>query len=230
MLLWLIETDVFQMPQLHKHFNVACKLIKIVNYYKRDWDETTGDDPTDRWGTSTYYFETDDEGNVTRQLQVFKNGKTLKYDTEYIEDKFGGLSEATLDHEEFKPYHIHGDEFERLWLSTDYHKFPEIVYTEDVLWGQPRLEGRRLAVGDIVSHVDVNRSEYIVADDYEITIQQVKQALGYCSSLQCVKDKVLKYCHNCTLRVQQDGEADGEEKDNWKRAERLLKEFFGQPD
>jgi hypothetical protein len=24
LLLWLIETDVFQMPQLHKHFNVAC--------------------------------------------------------------------------------------------------------------------------------------------------------------------------------------------------------------
>ena len=24
MLLWLIETDVFQMPQLHKHLNVAC--------------------------------------------------------------------------------------------------------------------------------------------------------------------------------------------------------------
>jgi hypothetical protein len=23
LLLWLIETDVFQMPQLHKHFNVG---------------------------------------------------------------------------------------------------------------------------------------------------------------------------------------------------------------
>ncbi len=26
MLLWLIETEVFQMPQLHKHFNVSCYL------------------------------------------------------------------------------------------------------------------------------------------------------------------------------------------------------------
>jgi hypothetical protein len=24
LLLWLIETDVFQLPQLHKHFNVVC--------------------------------------------------------------------------------------------------------------------------------------------------------------------------------------------------------------
>lgn len=58
-----------------------------------------------------------------------------------------------------------------------------------------------------VSHVDVNRSAYIAGDDYEISLQEVRQALTYCSSLQCVKDEVLKYCHNCTLRVQQDGEA-----------------------
>ena len=197
-----------------------------MNYYKRDWDETTGEEPTDSWGTSTYYFETDDSGNVTRQLQLFQNGKALKYDTEYIEDKFGGLSEASIDLEEFRPYVIPADEFEQVWLTTDYRKFPEIIFTDDILWGQPRLEGRRLAVGDIVSHVDVNRSAAIAANDYEISLQQTRQALSYCSSLQCVKDNVLKYCHNCTLRVQQDNEADGEEQDNWIRAERLLNEFF----
>lgn len=198
-----------------------------MNYFKRDWDETTADELTDSWGVSTYYFESDNEGYVTRQLQIFKNGKALKYDTEYREDKFGGISEVPLDLDEFNSYRIHADEFERLWLSTGYKKFPEIIFTEDVLWGQPRLEGRRLAVGDIVSQMDVNRSACIAADDYGITIQQVRQALVYCCSLKCVKDKVLKYCHNCTLRVQQDGgKADGEEQDNWKRAGRLLEEFF----
>lgn len=197
-----------------------------MKYFKREWNETTGDELTDSWGTSTYYFETDDEGNVNRQLEIFQNGKVLKYDTEYIEDKFGGLSQVPLDFEDFNPYLIHADEFDRLWLSSEYKKFPEIIFTRDVLWGQPRLEGRRLAVGDIVSHVDVNRSVNIAADDYEITLQQVRQALSYCSCLMCVKVQVIKYCHNCTLRVKQDGEADGEEQDNWKRAKRLLNEFF----
>ena len=200
-----------------------------MNYYKRDWDETTGEEPTDSWGTSTYYFETDDSRNVNRQLQLYQNGRALKYDNIYLEDKFGGLSEVPLDLEEFLIYVISANEFEQIWLATDYKKFPEIIFTDDVLWGQPRLEGRRLAVGDIVSQVDVNRSAAITGDDYEISLQQVRQALCYCSSLQCVKDKVIKYCHNCTLRVQQDGEADGEEQNNWIRAERLLNEFFMQP-
>jgi hypothetical protein len=30
LLLWLIETDVFQLPQLHKHFNVACNFLKTT--------------------------------------------------------------------------------------------------------------------------------------------------------------------------------------------------------
>lgn len=112
-------------------------------------------------------------------------------------------------------------------FGTDaFNKYPEIVFTEDVLWGQPRLQGRRLAVGDVVCHVDGNRSAIIAAEDYEMSLSQTRQALNYCASLQCVKDQVLLYCHNCTLRVHQDGEADGDEQDNWVRAKRLLGEFF----
>ncbi|WP_073288442.1 DUF433 domain-containing protein [Hymenobacter psychrotolerans] len=108
----------------------------------------------------------------------------------------------------------------------DYKQFPEIVITENILWGQPRLEGRRLAVGDIVSQVDINSTIYEALQDYEITLQQARQALHYCRTLQCVRDKPIKFCHNCTLRVQQEGEVDGEEQDNWKRADRLFKEYF----
>lgn len=35
MLLWLIETDVFQIPQLHKHFNVGCNQNNHLNMAKR---------------------------------------------------------------------------------------------------------------------------------------------------------------------------------------------------
>ena len=193
-----------------------------MNYYKRSWDESTGDPLTDNWGTSIYYFETDDNGNVIRQMEIFTNGNAIKYDTQYIEDKFGGLSEAPLDPAEFAPFTIPAVEFEQRWATTFYKKFPEIIFTNDVLWGQPRLEGRRLAVGDIVSQVSVEESISVAAQDYEMSIQQVRQALSYCSTLQCVKDQVIKYCHNCTLRVQQDGECFGEEQDNWIRAGQLL--------
>ena len=197
-----------------------------MNYFKRDTEEASGNELTDSWGVSSFYFETDNEGSVTRQLELFKNGNALKYDSEYQEDKFGGISEGRLDIEEFEPYRIKADEFEQLWLTLEHKRFPEIIFTADTLWGRPRLDGRRLAVGDIVSLVDVNRSASLVANDYEITLQQVRQSLGYCSSLQCVKDKVLKYCKNCTLSIQQGDEADGHEQENWNRAKSLLKEFF----
>lgn len=180
---------------------------------------------TNSWGSCYYYFETDDQLNVARQIEIYEFGPILKYDTEYNEDKFGGLAEGALG-EEFESFQIEHKEFEQIWLSTHYKKFPEIVLTEDTLWGQPRLEGRRLAVGDIVSHAAVHNSAADAAEDYAISLQQVKQALLYCKTLQCLKDNPINYCHNCTLRVQQEGEADGEEKDNWIRAEKLYGKYF----
>ncbi|RSK44756.1 hypothetical protein [Hymenobacter perfusus] len=83
-----------------------------MRYYKRYWEETTGDIATDNWGTSCFYFETDEQLCVQRQLQVFGNGQVLKYDINYVEDKLGGLSEAPLDID-FVPYEIIKEEFEQ---------------------------------------------------------------------------------------------------------------------
>jgi hypothetical protein len=84
-----------------------------MNYYKRHWDETTGEELTDSWGTSTYYFEADSDNNVIRQLQVFENGRGLKYWTEFIEDNYGMLSDQPLDSDEFAPHVIDRSEFEK---------------------------------------------------------------------------------------------------------------------
>ena len=75
-----------------------------MNYFKRYWDESTGDKLTDSWGTSTFFFETDQNLNVVKQIQVFENNQVLKYDSEYLDDKFGGLSEIPIDIEEFARY------------------------------------------------------------------------------------------------------------------------------
>lgn len=89
-----------------------------MNYFKRHWDQTTGEDHTDSWGKSTYYFETDAEYFPTRQIQVFQNGKALKYDNEHISDDYGFLADQALEIEEFEPYKIDNVEFEKVWTST----------------------------------------------------------------------------------------------------------------
>ncbi|UOQ71808.1 DUF433 domain-containing protein [Hymenobacter cellulosilyticus] len=198
-------------------------------YYKWYWDETTGTIPTNSWGTSWHYYETDGAGTVVRQVEVFANGQALKYDAEYDEDRYGGLAEAPItaaDVEEFGLISIDGREFGQVWVSTSYDRYPEIVVTTDCLWGQPRLDGRRLAVGDIVCLVDRYQSLSETLADFELSLQQIKQALRYCRTLQCVQDLPLRFCHNCTLRVRQDDVSDGEEEDNWVRAERLYQQYF----
>lgn len=84
-------------------------------YFNRPWNETTGDPLTEDWGTSTYYFETNQNGEVVRQLEVYSNSKRLKYTREHLQDKFGGLSEVPLDLVEFGEFQINKDEFEEAW-------------------------------------------------------------------------------------------------------------------
>jgi hypothetical protein len=89
-----------------------------MNYYKRHWNETTGEELTDSWGTSTFYFETDRDNNVLRQIQVFENGKGLKYWTNFIKDKYGALSNQPLDPNDFSPYKIDKGDFEKAWTKV----------------------------------------------------------------------------------------------------------------
>ena len=197
-------------------------------YFKREWDKTTGEEQTASWGKSVYYFETDLHFNILRQMQVFENGKTLKYDREYLDDKFGGLTESPLELDGF--IEIACEEFAWLWAISVYKRFPEIVCTHDCLWGQPRLEGRRLAVGDIVSLVDVYHEDIgVTMKDFELSLQQIRQTLHYCKVLQCKTDKPKKFCHNCVLRVEQFKESidkDDPEQPNWQRAARLFEKYY----
>ncbi len=98
--------------------------------------------------------------------------------------------------------------------------------TSDVLQGSPRLDGHRLAVGDVVSSVDINEnlSNYLL--DCNLNINQIQECLEYCRTKQCVVDSPNKFCHNCTIRVQQDNDVLDDEQDNWLRAEKLFRLFF----
>ena len=91
----------------------------MTRYFKRYWDETTGDELTDSWGTSTYYFETDADLNIIRQIQVFQNGQVLKYQQPFTEDEFGMLSDQRLDEEVFKEFSINSNEFTSTWNKLE---------------------------------------------------------------------------------------------------------------
>jgi len=85
-----------------------------MKYYKRNWDETRGDE-FDSWGKSILYFETDKSGLPNKQIEVYQNGKILKYDRTKLEDEFGGLGDQVLDIEEYSEFEISKEEFEKIW-------------------------------------------------------------------------------------------------------------------
>lgn len=56
----------------------------------------------------------------------------------------------------------------------------EIVTTEDVLGGEPRLEGRRISVLQVTDMVlDAGHSPEYVADQLDISLAEVHTALAY---------------------------------------------------
>ncbi len=86
-----------------------------MRYFKKNWEETTGDELTDDWGVSIFYFETDDSLNVLKQIQIFENGNILKYDELNNEDEFGAMADQSLEEEEFLDCEITKEEFYNIW-------------------------------------------------------------------------------------------------------------------
>ncbi|MEZ7526502.1 hypothetical protein [Cloacibacterium normanense] len=86
-----------------------------MRYFKKNWEETTGDELTDNWGVSIFYFETDDSLNVFKQTQIFENGNILKYDELNNEDEFGAMADQSLEEEEFLDCEISKEEFYNIW-------------------------------------------------------------------------------------------------------------------
>ena len=66
-----------------------------MRYFKAYWDESRGD-KFDSWGHSWWYFETNDNCDVLRQVEKYENGVILRYDKLHVEDEYGGLAEEPL--------------------------------------------------------------------------------------------------------------------------------------
>ncbi|HEY2588175.1 MAG TPA: hypothetical protein VGI81_20700 [Tepidisphaeraceae bacterium] len=66
-----------------------------MRYVKGYWNEGRGD-AFDSWGRSWWYFETDDTGNVLRQVGSYENGIILRYDESHLDDEYGRLAEKPV--------------------------------------------------------------------------------------------------------------------------------------
>lgn len=85
-----------------------------MRYFKRYWDEPRGD-AHDAWGCSWWFFEADPAGVVTRQVEVYDHGPSLRYSTAQPTGPFGILSDQPLDFGEFAAYEVVASVFENAW-------------------------------------------------------------------------------------------------------------------
>lgn len=88
----------------------------MPHHYKRRWDESRGDN-YDSWGSSWWFFETDDEFWPNRQIEIYDGGQVLFYHRSHLDDAYGRLSEAPVDPNEFEEFRISGAEFDQQWSS-----------------------------------------------------------------------------------------------------------------
>ena len=88
-----------------------------MRYFKRHWNGSRGDE-YDSWGVSDWWFETDNDGYVTRCIQRYQNGNVLLYTEFHKEDKYGMLPEGTIDLTDFEDYIISKNEFEEIFNSV----------------------------------------------------------------------------------------------------------------
>ncbi|MDN4051553.1 hypothetical protein QPK32_00455 [Massilia sp. YIM B02763] len=86
----------------------------MLKHVKRHWNETRGDQH-DGWGTSWWYFEVANDGQVVRHLEQYQSGELLHYDLQHDSDTYGGLAKDTLDLSEAAYLYISAEEFEQVW-------------------------------------------------------------------------------------------------------------------
>lgn len=89
-----------------------------TRYFRRRWDDARAD-AWSAWGPSWWLFETDGEGKVLRQLEVYEDGPALRYSDEHPSDQYGARSSVTClwELEDWGEFEIDRATFESLWQS-----------------------------------------------------------------------------------------------------------------
>lgn len=91
-----------------------------MKYFKYRWEDTRRDE-LDDWGFLNWFVEVDEEMFPVKQIEIYDNGKILKYDTQHLSDEFGFLADQAVEEpgdDEIKVLEITQKEFEEVWNST----------------------------------------------------------------------------------------------------------------
>lgn len=86
----------------------------MPKYLKRHWNEGRGDE-YDSWGACWWFLEVDANGEVTRQAELYENGRLLRYSAAHPEDEFGALAEVSIDTSDADYAAMAQGDFEKIW-------------------------------------------------------------------------------------------------------------------
>mgnify|MGYP005684907713 CR=1 FL=1 len=93
-----------------------------------------------------------------------------------------------------------------------------ITSDKNYVSGQPRIDGHRIWVSHIISHVrEMGLDSYIDDFDLEGEEDHIIEALDYCRNERCVGN-VVSYCQGCSKHTSSSGE------DLWNIAAHLYQE------
>lgn len=87
-----------------------------MRWYMRRLEDGRVDGPD--WGPSTEYIEVDADGWATRQIEIFDNGQSLKYNRAHWIDYHGELFDLPLPDCRVAGSRCAADEFTRAWTSV----------------------------------------------------------------------------------------------------------------
>ena len=78
----------------------------------------------------------------------------------------------------------------------------EIVSTPDVINANPRIDGTRLSVLDVVYACSSDGINRVLENWPELNEEDVNEAIRFCAARECLNLK--QHCGGCTLRLEQD--------------------------
>lgn len=156
----------------------------MKRYFKRNWNETRGDE-FDSWGTSIWYFETDQSGLPIRQMEVYENGNRLKYDSNKLFDDYGRLGDQPLDIDEFIEFEIKAEDFEQEWsiqkLREEHQEIIDLisgflVNHYDQRFGQALFN---LGINEFVNKLNPEKEDYRVRDIHGDSDDKILQRIKF---------------------------------------------------